>query len=44
MPLDPGAQSVLDLIRDSGRPALHTLTPDQAREVSIAAGSVPRPR
>jgi acetyl esterase len=37
MPLDPTAQSVLDLIRDSGRPALQTLTPAEAREVSTAA-------
>ncbi len=43
MPLDPGAQAVLDLIRDSGRPALHTLTPDQAREVSTAATPVLQP-
>lgn len=43
MPLDPGAQSVLDLIRDSGRPALHTLTPAEAREVSIAAAPILQP-
>ena len=43
MPLDPGAQSVLDLIRESGRPALHTLTPEQAREVSTAAAPVLQP-
>lgn len=43
MPLDPGAQSVLDLIRDSGRPALHTLTPEQAREVSTASVPVLQP-
>lgn len=43
MPLDPGAQSVLDLIRDSGRPALHTLAPDQAREVSAASVPVLQP-
>lgn len=43
MPLDPGAQSVLDLIRDSGRPALQTLTPEEAREVSTAAATVLQP-
>jgi acetyl esterase len=43
MPLDPGAQAVLDLIRESGRPALHTLTPAEAREVSSAAVPVLQP-
>lgn len=43
MPLDPGAQAVLDLIRDSGRPALHTLAPDQAREVSTTSVPVLQP-
>jgi acetyl esterase len=43
MPLDPGAQAVLDLIRESGRPALHTLTPAEAREVSTAAVPVLQP-
>jgi acetyl esterase len=43
MPLDPGAQAVLDLIRESGRPALHTLSPAEAREVSTAAVPVLQP-
>lgn len=43
MPLDPGAQAVLDQIRESGRPPLHTLAPDAAREVSVASVPVLQP-
>jgi acetyl esterase len=32
MSLDPDAQRVLDLMRESGRPAVETLTPQEARE------------
>ncbi len=43
MPLDPGARSVLDLIRDSGRPAIQTLSPSEARQVSAAAAPILQP-
>ena len=43
MPLDPGAQAAFDLIRESGRPPLHTLAPDVAREVSVASVPVLQP-
>ncbi|BDG74460.1 alpha/beta hydrolase [Roseomonas fluvialis] len=43
MPLDPGAQSVLDLIRAAGRPPLHQLTPAEARAVNVAARPVLQP-
>jgi acetyl esterase len=34
MPIDPQAQSVLDLLLSAGRPPLETLTPAEAREVA----------
>lgn len=43
MPLDPGAQRVRDLIREAGRPPLHTLTPAEARAVSAASRPVLQP-
>ncbi len=44
MPLDPGAQHVLDLIRESGRPPLHTLSAPEARVASAAARAVLQPQ
>jgi len=43
MPLDPGARRVLDLIREVGRPPLHTLTPEQARAASAASRPLLQP-
>lgn len=43
MPLDPGARRVLDLIREVGRPPLHTLTPAEARAASAASRPVLQP-
>jgi acetyl esterase len=43
MPLDPGAQRVLDLIREIGRPPLHTLSPVEARAASAASRPVLQP-
>lgn len=43
MPLDPGAQRVRDLIREAGRPPLHTLSPAEARAVSAASRPVLQP-
>ena len=43
MPLDPGAQRVLDLIREVGRPPLHTLSPVEARAASSASRTVLQP-
>ncbi|NMJ40116.1 alpha/beta hydrolase [Roseomonas sp. JC162] len=43
MPLDPGAQRVLDLIREVGRPPLHTLSPIEARAASSASRTVLQP-
>jgi acetyl esterase len=43
MPLDPGALSVLDLIKQLGRPPIHTLTAAEAREVSAKSRSVLQP-
>ncbi|CAH0279993.1 alpha/beta hydrolase [Roseomonas sp. CECT 9278] len=43
MPLDPGAQRVLDLIRSFGRPPLHELTPDEARAGNTAARPILQP-
>lgn len=43
MPLDAGAQRVLDLIRDVGRPPLHTLSPAEARAASAASRAVLQP-
>jgi acetyl esterase len=39
-PLDKGSQSVLALIRELGRPPLHTLTPPEAREASARSRAV----
>jgi acetyl esterase len=41
--IDAGAQRVLDLIRESGRPPYETLTPPQAREVSRNSRAVLQP-
>jgi acetyl esterase len=43
MPLDPGAQAVLDLIKQIGRPPLHTLSPAEAREASAKSRAVLQP-
>lgn len=43
MPLDPGAQRVLDLIRSFGRPPLHELTPAEARAGNAAARPILQP-
>jgi acetyl esterase len=43
MRLDPGAQRVLDLIREVGRPPLHTLNPPEARAASAASRAVLQP-
>jgi acetyl esterase len=43
MPLDPGAQRVLDLIREIGRPPLHTLSPAEAREANAKSRPVLQP-
>jgi acetyl esterase len=40
MSLDGAAQRVLDLIRESGRPAIETLTPTEARAVQVASRPV----
>jgi len=41
--LDPGAQRVLDLIREAGRPPYETLTPPEARELYRAGRRVLQP-
>ncbi len=43
MPLDAGAQRVLDLIRELGRPPFHTLTPKEAREANAKSRPVLQP-
>ncbi len=43
MPLDPGAQRVLDLIRSLGRPPLHQLTPAEARAANVAGRPILQP-
>ncbi|MBL6456447.1 alpha/beta hydrolase [Belnapia sp. T6] len=43
MPIDPGAQRVLDLIRELGRPPIHTLNPEEARAASAKSRSVLQP-
>ncbi|WP_149540790.1 alpha/beta hydrolase [Siccirubricoccus phaeus] len=43
MPIDPGAQSVLDLIKQLGRPPIHTLTPAEAREASAKSRTILQP-
>ncbi|TCZ65925.1 alpha/beta hydrolase [Roseicella aquatilis] len=43
MPLDPGAVAVLNLIKELGRPPLHTLTPEEAREATAKSRTVLMP-
>ena len=43
MPLDPGAQRVLDLIKEAGRPPYETLDPETARELYRAGRFVLQP-
>lgn len=43
MPLDPGAETVLALIKQIGRPPMHTLTPLEAREASAKSRAVLQP-
>ena len=43
MPLDPGAVTVLNLIKELGRPPLHTLTPAEAREATAKSRAVMQP-
>lgn len=43
MRLDPGAQSVLDLIKEVGRPPLHTLAPTEARVAYAGSRRVLQP-
>ena len=43
MPLDAGAQRVLDLIRELGRPPFHTLTPEEARAANVRSRPVLQP-
>ncbi|MDB5371592.1 MAG: Alpha/beta hydrolase fold-3 domain protein [Belnapia sp.] len=43
MPIDPGALRVLDLIKELGRPPIHTLTPTEARAASAKSRSVLQP-
>jgi acetyl esterase len=43
MPIDPGAQRVLDLLRDAGRPPIETLTPPEAREASARGREILAP-
>ena len=43
MPLDPGAQRVLDLMREVGRPPMQTLSPQEARLVFTGSRAVLQP-
>jgi acetyl esterase len=43
MALDPGARRVIELIREIGRPPLHTLTPQEARQAYSASRTVLQP-
>ena len=43
MPIDPGALRVLQLIKELGRPPLHTLSPEEARAASAKSRSVLQP-
>ncbi len=43
MPLDPGAKRVLDLIRELGRPPMHSLSPEEARAASAKSRAVLQP-
>jgi acetyl esterase len=38
--LDPDAQAVIDLIKATGRPPIHTMTPEEARQAYRRAGDV----
>ncbi|MBX9701819.1 MAG: alpha/beta hydrolase [Acetobacteraceae bacterium] len=42
-PLDKGSQAVLALIKELGRPPIHTLTPAEAREASAKSRAVLQP-
>ena len=42
-PLDAGAQRVLDLIKELGRPPFHTLTPEEARAANAKSRPVLQP-
>lgn len=42
-PLDKGSQAVLALIRELGRPPIHTLTPAEAREATAKSRTVLQP-
>ncbi len=43
MPLDAGARRVLDLIREIGRPPIHTLSPEEARAANVKSRPVLQP-
>ena len=43
MPLHPETIAVLQLIKDSGRPPLHTLSPTEARETSARSRAIMQP-
>jgi len=43
MPIDPGARRVLELIRELGRPPMHTLSPEEARAASAKSRAVLQP-
>lgn len=43
MPIDPGAQRVLGLLKELGRPPIHTLTPAEARAASAKSRAVLAP-
>lgn len=43
MPLDPGAQRVLDLMREVGRPPMQSLSPQEARAVFTGSRAVLQP-
>ena len=43
MTIDPGAQAVLDLIKESGRPPFHELTTEEAREAFAASRAALQP-
>lgn len=43
MTIDPGAQALLDLIKESGRPPFHELTTDEAREAFAASRAALQP-
>jgi acetyl esterase len=43
MKLDPDAQNILDMVKAAGRPAFHTVTPDEARAFYAAGRTVLQP-